>query len=162
MLFRSSVGRTIDVIGDGWSFMVLRECFFGTTRFDEFQRMLGLPRTTLNNRLKQLVALGVLTPRPYGTRPLRHEYKLTDAGRDLYPVMLALMTFGDRWLARRRGRSKPLQLVHSVCGRPCTAVVVWGFTDRYAWRAPLAPDILDAGYRPKPAFETLQRMLSGT
>jgi DNA-binding HxlR family transcriptional regulator len=116
-----SVGRTIDVIGDGWSFMVLRECYFGVTRFEKFQSVLGLPRTTLIHRLRRLTALGVLRPWQYSDRPVRFEYRLTRAGVELYPVMLALMAFGDRWLSARR--AKPLQLAHRACGRPCTAIM---------------------------------------
>lgn len=117
-----SVGRTIDVIGDGWSFMILRECYFGVRRFERFKDMLGLPRTTLTDRLRKLTALGLLRQVAYSERPVRYEYQLTRMGLDLYPVMLALMTFGDRWLAGRK--EKPLQLIHKGCGQPCTAVIV--------------------------------------
>ena len=116
-----SVGRTIDVIGDGWSFMVLRECYFGVTRFERFQEVLGLPRTTLITRLRRLSDLGLLRPHVYSDRPLRHEYRLTKAGVALYPVMMALMQFGDQWLAGTKG--KPLQLVHRSCGKPCSTYV---------------------------------------
>jgi len=118
-----SVGRTIDIIGDGWTFMILRECFFGVRRFEQFKEILGLPRTTLTKRLRQLTALGILRQIPY-MDPYRRrmEYRLTDAGIDLYPVMLALMSFGDRWLAGRK--AKPLQLVHLTCGKPCSAIVI--------------------------------------
>ncbi|RCW68532.1 winged helix-turn-helix transcriptional regulator [Pseudorhodoferax soli] len=117
-----SVGRTIDVIGDGWSFMILRECYFGVRRFERFKDMLGLPRTTLSDRLRKLTALGLLRQVAYSERPERYEYQLTRMGMDLYPVMLALMTFGDRWLAGRK--PKPLQLIHKLCEQPCTAIVV--------------------------------------
>jgi DNA-binding HxlR family transcriptional regulator len=116
-----SVGRTIDVIGDGWSFMVLRECYFGVTRFERFQDVLGLPRTTLIARLRRLTDLGLLRPTVYSDRPLRHEYRLTRAGVAMYPVMMALMQFGDKWLAGDKG--KPLQLVHRSCGKPCSTYV---------------------------------------
>lgn len=116
------MGRTIDVIGDGWSFMVLRECYFGVKRFDKFKEVLGLPRTTLTDRLRSLTAQGVLRQAPYSERPLRYEYRLTRVGLELYPVMLALMTFGDRWLTGRK--KKPLQLIHELCGLPCSAIVV--------------------------------------
>jgi DNA-binding HxlR family transcriptional regulator len=119
------VGRTIDVIGDGWTFMVLRECYFGVRRFDKFKEVLGLPRTTLADRLHRLTSMGLLRQIPYTDRPLRHEYRLTQAGIDMYPVMLALMTFGDRWLAGRR--RKPLRLEHALCGHACTAVVACSF-----------------------------------
>lgn len=117
-----SVGRTIDAIGDGWTFMVLRECYFGARRFEQFKSVLGLPRSTLTARLRNLTATGLLERVPYSDRPVRHEYRLTPAGLDLYSVMLALMSFGDRWLAGTEG--KPLQLVHRACGHSCTAVVI--------------------------------------
>jgi len=117
-----SVGRTIDVIGDGWTFMVLRECYFGVTRFEQFKAMLGLPRTTLASRLRRLTAAGILRQAPYSAHPSRLEYRLTRAGIDLYPVMLALMSFGDKRLAGRKG--KPLQLVHRTCGKHCSAIVI--------------------------------------
>lgn len=119
---KCSVGRTIDVIGDGWTFMVLRECYFGVKRFEQFKAILGLPRTTLTNRLRKLTAMGVLRQVPYTQRPRRHEYHLTRVGIDLYAVMLALMSFGDTWLAGRQG--KPLQLLHRTCGKPCSAIVI--------------------------------------
>jgi DNA-binding HxlR family transcriptional regulator len=118
-----SVGRTIDVIGDGWTFMILRECYFGVRRFEQFKEILGLPRTTLAKRLGQLTASGMLRQVPYmDPHRRRLEYRLTDAGIDLYPVMLALMSFGDKWLAGRK--AKPLQLVHGACGKPCSAIVI--------------------------------------
>jgi DNA-binding HxlR family transcriptional regulator len=117
-----SVGRTIDVIGDGWTFMVLRECYFGVRRFEQFKAMLGLPRTTLTDRLRKLTSLGLLRQVAYSERPVRYEYHLTRVGVDLYPVMLALMAFGDKWLAGRKG--KPLQLIHKRCGKACSAVVL--------------------------------------
>jgi DNA-binding HxlR family transcriptional regulator len=118
-----SVGRTIDVIGgDGWTFMVLRECYFNVRKFEKFQQILGLPRTTLAARLNSLTFQGLLRQVQYSEKPPRYEYALTKMGIDLYPVMLALMTFGDRWLAGKEG--KPLQLVHNVCGKKCSALVV--------------------------------------
>jgi DNA-binding HxlR family transcriptional regulator len=118
-----SVGRTIDVIGgDGWTFMVLRECYFNVRKFEKFQQILGLPRTTLAARLNSLTFQGLLRQVQYSDKPPRYEYALTKMGINLYPVMLALMTFGDRWLAGKEG--KPLQLVHNVCGKKCSALVV--------------------------------------
>jgi DNA-binding HxlR family transcriptional regulator len=117
-----SVGRTIDVIGDGWTFMVLRECYFNVRKFEKFQEILQLPRTTLAARLSALTAQGLLRQVQYSDRPPRYEYALTKVGVDLYPVMLALMSFGDKWLAGKQG--KPLQLVHQSCGKQCKALVI--------------------------------------
>jgi DNA-binding HxlR family transcriptional regulator len=156
-----SVGRTIDVIGDGWTFMVLRECYFGIKRFDAFKEALGLPRTTLSHRLKSLTAIGILKKTRYQTRPLRFEYRLTEAGLELYSVMLALMSFGDRWLAG--GQQKPLQLVHRTCGQPCTAEVICS-----ACHAPILPQQVTyregpgAGSRPMRIRATTRRSADST
>jgi DNA-binding HxlR family transcriptional regulator len=116
-----SVGRTVDIIGDGWSFMILRECYFGVRTFEKFQAILGLPRMTLAARLKKLTEQGLLRQVPYSQRPARYEYRLTKIGLDLYPVMLALLRFGDTWLAGEDG--PPLQLIHRPCGQVCAPIV---------------------------------------
>lgn len=101
--------------------MILRECFFGARRFEHFKSVLGLPRTTLTNRLRRLTRLGVLRQVAYSDRPVRYEYRLTKSGFDLYPVMLSMMAFGDKWLAE--GKPKPLHLLHTLCGKSCQAIV---------------------------------------
>lgn len=116
-----SIARTVAILSDGWGFMILRECYFGVTRFDAFQRMLGLPRGTLSARLAKLTAQGLLRRVRYSAAPPRYEYRLTRVGFDLYPVMIALMRFGDRWLAGR-GRP-PLVLMHKACGHACKPFV---------------------------------------
>lgn len=109
-----SVGRALQVFDDPWTFAVLREAFFGVRRFDDFAAHLEISRNVLTKRLKHLVAEGVLERRQYQNRPDRYEYRLTDRGRDLYPVFLALMRWGDRWLVEPEG--VPLVLVHRPCG----------------------------------------------
>lgn len=109
-----SVGRALQVFDDPWTFAVLRESFFGVRRFDDFAAHLDISRNVLTKRLKHLVGAGVLERRQYQTRPDRYEYRLTDRGRDLYPIFLALMQWGDRWLAGPEG--VPLVLVHRLCG----------------------------------------------
>ena len=109
-----SVGRTLQVFDDPWTFAVLREAFFGVRRFDDFAGHLDISRNVLSNRLEHLVAQGVLEKRLYQSRPDRYEYRLTDRGRDMYPIFLALMRWGDRWLAGPDG--VPLVLVHRPCG----------------------------------------------
>ena len=117
-----AISSTLEVFGDGWTSLILRESFFGVTRFEQFQRMLGLPRTTLSSRLTHLTELGLLTAQLYSDKPPRRDYKLTDAGISLYPVYMALMAFGDRWLADQTG--KPVQLIHRSCGLECSALVI--------------------------------------
>jgi DNA-binding HxlR family transcriptional regulator len=116
-----SVGRTVGILCNSWSFLILRECLFGGRRFQTFQSILGLPRQTLAIRLKQLTSQGLLRQAQYSERPQRSEYRLTEMGMDLYPVFLALLNFGDKWLAGKSG--PPLQLFHRSCGRACTPVV---------------------------------------
>ena len=85
-----SVARTVDILGDWWTPLVLRESYLGVRRFDDFQHRLGIGRNILTQRLGRLVDEGLLARRPYQERPLRHEYVLTDKGRDFYPVMAAI------------------------------------------------------------------------
>ena len=116
-----SVGRTVAILSDSWAFLVLRESYFGATRFETFQLALGIPRQTLTQRLRVLTAQGLLRRVQYSDRPKRSEYRLTTMGLDLYPVMLALLAFGDKWLSR--SKKPPMQLIHNVCGCACRPIV---------------------------------------
>jgi DNA-binding HxlR family transcriptional regulator len=108
-----SVAQCLEVVGEWWSLLILRDCFLGIARFDEFQRRLGISRNVLHQRLDRLVAEGVLERVPYSTRPPRDEYRLTDKGRDLWPVLTALRQWGDRYAAPS---GPPMQIVHKGCG----------------------------------------------
>jgi DNA-binding HxlR family transcriptional regulator len=94
---RCSIARTLDVVGDPWTLLVVREAFFGTSRFDDFQRNLGIPRATLSARLATLVEHGVLERDTGPEASGRPTYRLTSKGRALSPVMTALMQWGDDW-----------------------------------------------------------------
>lgn len=107
-----SVEAALNEAGDRWTFLLLREAFFGTRRFTEFQRNLGVARNLLSDRLGQLVAKGILERRLYQSRPERFEYRLTEKGLDLYGVIVAIMTWGDRWLSDE----PPLRLTHAADG----------------------------------------------
>jgi len=109
-----SVERTLSQVGDSWSFLVLRESFFGAKRFDDFQKGLNAAPNILSNRLKKLVGHGLLDRVPYSQHARRFEYQLTEKGRDLYPAIALLMQWGDRWLDE--GKGAPLELVHQSCG----------------------------------------------
>ena len=109
-----SVARTLSVIGDRWTLLVLREAFMRTRRFDDFQHRTGAPRPVLADRLRTLVDEGVLERRPYGNHAERYEYRLTDKGRDLYPVLVSLLAWGDRWMPDDSGA--PVELRHDGCG----------------------------------------------
>ena len=110
-----SVARALSVVGDRWTLLVLRDAFLGVRRFEDFQDDLGATRHRLADRLRKLVAHGVLERVRYGDRPPRFEYRLTEKGRDLYPVVVSLTRWGDRWMADRDG--PPVELVHRGCGR---------------------------------------------
>ncbi len=109
-----SIARTLEVIGDRWTMLILRDAFRGVRRFDQIQRDLGIARNLLTDRLQKLVDHGVLERRLYQTRPERYEYRLTRKGVDLSPALVALMRWGDTWLCGDPG--PPLELTHDVCG----------------------------------------------
>lgn len=109
-----SIAGTLDVIGDRWTLLILRDAFKGVRRFEEIQRDLGIARNILTDRLQRLVEAEILERRPYQQRPERYEYRLTDRGIDLSPALVALMRWGDKWLAGEDGR--PLVLAHRSCG----------------------------------------------
>jgi DNA-binding HxlR family transcriptional regulator len=111
---KCSVARTVSVIGDRWTLLILRDCFLRIRKFDEFEVRLGITRHILADRLKKLVAEGVLKKVPYGDRPVRHEYRLTQKGLDLYPVLMSIVHWGDTYKAGRSGR--PLLHHHVACG----------------------------------------------
>jgi DNA-binding HxlR family transcriptional regulator len=118
---RCSVAGTLAVVGEKWSLLVLREAFLGVRRFADFQANLGAPKAVLSDRLGTLVEQGILRRVPYraeGERQ-RHEYRLTDKGLDLYPTLVALMEWGDRYL---EGGS--LELEHRDCGAGVHLAVV--------------------------------------
>jgi DNA-binding HxlR family transcriptional regulator len=117
-----SVARAADVFGDPWSMLILRDCMHGVTRFDEFQRSLQIARNTLSDRLAKLVARGMLTKRFYQDNPPRYEYLLTEMGHDLFPVLSAMLAWGDRWLSDESGA--PVRLFHETCAHDLQAQVV--------------------------------------
>ncbi len=110
-----SIARTLELIGERWSLLVIRDVFLGNRRFDEIQTSLGVARNVLASRLGRLVDEGILERRPYSERPLRHEYFLTEKGLDLWPVLVALMGFGDKY-SLPEGEAPPVRIVHKDCG----------------------------------------------
>lgn len=109
-----SIARTLDVVGEWWTLLVLRDAFRGTRRFDDFQASLGLARGVLTARLAKLTEHGVLERRLYSEHPPRHEYHLTDKGRALFPVIVAMLRWGDDWAPSPGG--PPVLLRHETCG----------------------------------------------
>ena len=112
---RCSIQASLDVLGDRWTLLILREAFRGTRRFGEFQQHLDIAKPVLTERLKGLVEHGVFTRQLYCERPPRFEYRLTEMGMALSPALVALMRWGDRYLARG---AAPTVLVHDACGHP--------------------------------------------
>lgn len=111
-----TIGRAMDILGEKWTVVVLREVFNGVRRFDDMRVRNGIPRQVLTNRLAGLVDAGVLRREPYqepGSR-VRHEYRLTQKGFDLYPVMIAVSEWGNRYLSDPQG--PPLAFAHRDCG----------------------------------------------
>jgi len=117
-----SVARTLAVIGDRWTLMILRDCFLGVRRFDEFEQHLGITRHVLSDRLRKLVEYDVLKKVAYQQRPLREEYRLTERGLDLHSIVLALVSWGDKHMADERGA--PLLHRHKTCGHIMHPVTV--------------------------------------
>jgi DNA-binding HxlR family transcriptional regulator len=114
-----SVAQCLEVVGEWWSMLIVRDAFLGVSRFDDFQARLGISRNVLNQRLSHLVDEGVLERVPYQERPTRWDYRLTEKGRDLWHVIVAMRQWGDRWAAPD---GAPVQLVHRACGHVTEAV----------------------------------------
>jgi DNA-binding HxlR family transcriptional regulator len=116
-----SIAQTLDVVGDPWTLLIIRDAFFGLRRFEEFRCSLGLPRATLSARLATLVEHGVMTTHEYSDRPVRHEYVLTSKGRALGPLLVAMLQWGDEWSAPD---GPPVTLVDAQSGEPLVPVYV--------------------------------------
>src|SRR5947207_2820478 len=109
-----SIARTLDVVGEWWTPLILRDAFRGTRRFDDFHASLGMARSVLTARLRKLTDQGILERHRYSEHPPRYEYRLTEKGLALFPVIAALMQWGDTWAAGPGG--PPVVLVHDTCG----------------------------------------------
>ncbi len=109
-----SVARASAVLGDRWTLVILSDAFLGVRRFEDFEERLGISRTTLANRLKNLVHHGVLQRKKYQDNPARYEYRFTDKGRDLYPVITTILNWGDTYCSDEAG--PPILRKHISCG----------------------------------------------
>jgi DNA-binding HxlR family transcriptional regulator len=109
-----SVAQCLEVVGEWWSMLVIRDAFHGVRRFDDFQSRLGIARNVLAQRLTKLVDAGVLAKEPYQDNPPRYDYVLTDKGRDLWPVLTAMRQWGDQHAAPN---GPPVRVVHRACGK---------------------------------------------
>jgi DNA-binding HxlR family transcriptional regulator len=113
-----SIARSLEVLGDRWTILVMREAFMRVRRFDDFQRNLGIARNVLSDRLARLVDEGLLERRRYQERPERFEYRLTEKGVDLWPTVITLMKWGDRYYAPPEGAPRIVR--HRGCGGEVT------------------------------------------
>jgi DNA-binding HxlR family transcriptional regulator len=134
------IARSLDALGEWWSLLILRDAFLGLTRFDEFQQSLGIAPNMLARRLKRLVEAGLLERHAYSQRPLRHEYRLTAAGRDVFPVLAALGAWGGR---HATGGKVLVQVAGRGDGQPMEPVLI----DRRSG-TPITPET--AEFRPGP------------
>ena len=114
-----STARALELLGDRWTLLILRDAMFGVTRFEEFRERLGVARNILTTRLDDMVGHGLLERRPYDAARCRYDYVLTDKGRATWPILMAMRQWGDTWIAGE-GR-EPLQFVHRSCRTPTTA-----------------------------------------
>lgn len=128
--FSCSIARSLDIVGEWWTPLILRDVFAGKRRFEEIQADLGIARNILSDRLSTLVERGLLEKRLYQESPDRYEYRLTEMGVDFFPVLVALTSWGDRWLAGEEG--PPVRYLHDghdaapvlacgTCGEPVSA-----------------------------------------
>src|ERR1700722_5058003 len=116
-----SIARTLDIVGEWWSLLIVRDAFLGVTRFDDFRARLSISRNILTQRLNHLVDNEILQRVLYQEHPPRFEYRLTERGRDLSLVITALRQWGDRWAAPD---GEPLMVIHTICGHASNAVPV--------------------------------------
>jgi DNA-binding HxlR family transcriptional regulator len=116
-----SLSRTLAVIGDRWTLLILRDAFLRVRRFEDFEKSLKIARRVLSERLARLVEEGILAKVPYQDRPVRYEYRLTDKGLDLYPAILSLVHWGDRHYAGKDG--PPVLHTHLKCGHDFRSVL---------------------------------------
>jgi len=118
-----SVARALEIVGEWWTLLIIREAFCGTQRFGEFERNLGVAKNVLSDRLSKLVACGVMERVDVPGRGNPRDYRLTEKGRDLFPILVALMQWGDRWAA---AAGPPLRLVEQATGEEIAALRVTG------------------------------------
>jgi DNA-binding HxlR family transcriptional regulator len=116
-----SIARAVDVVGESWTPLLVRDLYLGVDRFDDLVRDLGISRALLARRLDRLVEHGIVEREAYQDRPVRHRYRLTDAGQALVPVLMAMMAWGDRWATPAGG--PPMRLRHETCGAQFTPTV---------------------------------------
>jgi len=145
-----SVARTLSVIGDRWTLLIIRDAFLKIRRFEDFQKNLGISRHRLSDRLKKLVEAGVFEKRPYQESPARYEYRLTEKGLELHPIVVAMVQWGNRWMDQ--GKGAPIVYQHKTCGQVFTPVLTCA-----ECHEPLTPR--DMKVLPGPGFHQIEAAL---
>lgn len=130
-----SVAQTLEIVGEWWTLLIVRDAFLGITRFDDFSERLGIARNVLTQRLETLVEHGVFTKESYQDKPVRYDYRLTEKGRDLWLVVAALRQWGDKWAAPA---GAPIVSTHRACGHEMTVEPVCSTCGEPVTRASLA------------------------
>src|ERR1700677_3171980 len=143
-----SVGRALELVGERWTLLILREAFFGVQRFGQLARNLGIPRPTLSSRLRMLVNAGLLDRVPYSRDPERHEYRLTDAGGDLFGATVGVRKWGDQHLPHPDG--PPIVLRHNTCGECADPRLICAHCGEEITARNVTPEP-GPGFRAKPA-----------
>ena len=147
-----SVARALEVVGERWTLLILREAFFGVRRFGQLARNLHIPRPTLSSRLRTLVDKGLLEKVPYARDLDRHEYRLTASGRDLFAAIVVLMQWGDHHLPHPQG--PPIVLHHHPCDQTAEPVLVCAHCRQEITAHNVTPE-------PGPGFRTEEPALAG-
>lgn len=154
-----SLARTVSVIGDRWTLLILRDCFLRVRRFDDFHMRLGIGRPILADRLSKLVDAFVLTKVAYQNHPPRYEYRLTPKGLDLYPVVMSIVHWGDVHMSGKKGR--PLLHQHIRCNHQFDPVMVCSecaeVLDPREVRTAVGPGARDAQHLPMDLAAGLRR-----
>ena len=152
-----SVAQCLEIVGEWWTMLIVRDSFLGVTRFEDFQRRLGISRNILQQRLTKLVDAGVFVKVPYSEHPPRHEYRLTPKGRDLWPVLTAMRQWGDQWEA---DEGPPVVVEHKACRHEATVVPTCSSCGE-AMDARSVRALAGPGSKNRPADEILAPVRSG-
>jgi len=137
---KCSIAQTLNLIGEWWTPLILRDIFYGIRRFEGLLTHLGISRNILTDRLQTLVDNGILERKLYQQNPERYEYMLTERGIDLYPILISLMAWGDRWLPDAEG--PPVELIHKECGKPASPEIVCSHCHKAITARNMRPNIL--------------------
>jgi DNA-binding HxlR family transcriptional regulator len=121
-----SIARSLDVLGEWWTLLIIRDAFFGVRRFDDFVADLQISRSILTDRLETLVEHEIIERRRYQQNPDRYEYLLTKRGKELFPVLMALMQWGDTWLSAEAVNGAPVVVTHHACGHDISGPLLCG------------------------------------